>query len=78
MLSYIAPGDYTALTRIITLGSATTSVNITVDIDDDMFCEPDERFEIMLSSMNNNCAVTSSPVPVLIMDNDGKSPVHCV
>ena len=76
MLSYIAPGDYTTLAQIITLDSITTSVNLTIDIVDDMLSEPDERFEIVVTSSNNCCRVISSPVPVLIIDNDGKSPVN--
>ena len=72
MLSYIAPDDYTTLMRTITLDSATTSVHLIVNITDDMLCEPDERFEIMLTSRNDNCAVTTSPVPVYIVDNDGE------
>ena len=47
-----------------------------IDIIDDVLCEPDERFEIVLTSLNDNCEVTSSPVPVLITDNDGKSSVN--
>ena len=72
----VAPNDYTALSRTITLNSTTTSVHLMIPIVDDNLCEPDERFEIMLSSRNNKCVVTSSLVPVLIIDNDGKSPVN--
>ena len=71
----IAPGDYTSLSQTITLSSATTSVNLMIAIIDDDICEPDEMFEIMLTSMNDKCAITSSPVPVLIIDNDGELPV---
>ena len=70
---YTAPDDYTALSRTITLDSDTTSVRLMIPIiDDDVLCEPDERFEIMLTSMDDNCEVTSSPVPVYITDNDRK------
>ena len=68
----IAPDDYTALAQIITLDSVTTSVHLMININDDMLCEADERFEIMLTSLNDNCAVTSSSVPVYTVDNDGK------
>ena len=44
-------------------------------IDDDL-SEPDERFQIVLTSMNDNCEVTSSPIPVCIMDNDGNLYKH--
>ena len=43
-----------------------------INITDDVFCEANERFEIILSSLNGSCIVASSPVPVYIMDNDGK------
>ena len=72
MLSYIAPGDYTLLSGIITLNSVTTSVHRMIPIIDDDFQEPRENFEIVLTSQNDNCQVTSSPVPVYIMDNDSK------
>ena len=72
----VALNDYTALSQTITLDSVSTSVNLMIDIIDDVLCEPDERFEIVLTSMNDNCVVTSSPVLVLIIDNDGESPVN--
>ena len=72
MLPYIAPGDYTALAQIISLNNDTTSVGLMIPIIDDDLCEPDERFEIVLVSQNDNCAITSSPVPVYIIDNDGR------
>ena len=72
ILPYTAPEDYTALSQTITLDSDTTSVHLMIPIIDDNLCEPDERFEIMLTSLNDNCEVTSSPVPVYIIDNDGR------
>ena len=72
----IAPNDYTAHSQTITLDSVTTSAHFTITIVDDMLCEPDKRFEIVLTSMNDICVVTSSSVPVLIIDDDGKSPVN--
>ena len=56
---------------VLTLDSDTTSVQVLIPIIDDDLCEPDERFQITLTSMNDKCAVTSSPVPVLLIDNDG-------
>ena len=70
----VAPDDYTAISQTITLDSVTTSVYLILPIIDDDLCEPRERFEIVLTSQNNNCAVTSSPVLVYIIDNDGKIP----
>ena len=72
----VAPEDYTALSWIVTLDSVTTSVHLMIPINDDNLCEPDESFEIVLTSLNDNCVVTSSPVLVLITDNDGISPVN--
>ena len=60
------------LTETITLDYINTSVHLEIAIYDDDLCEPSERFEIMLTSLNDNCNVTTSPVPVYIMDNDGK------
>ena len=65
-----------ALTQDMLLDSDTTSTSLIIDIVDDMLCEPDETFEIVLTSLNDNCAVITSPVPVLIIDNDGKSQVN--
>ena len=72
VLPYLDPDDYTALSQTITLDSDTTSESLMIPINDDDLCESDERFEIMLTSLNDNCVVISSPVPVLIKDNDGK------
>ena len=71
ILSLLAPADYAALSQNIILDSITTSMQLTIDIDDDMLCEADETFMITVTSMNDSCIVTSSSVPVLIIDNDG-------
>ena len=69
-----APDDYSTLSQTVTLDSVATSVHLTIDIVEDMLSEPDERFQIVLTSVNENCAVTRSPVPVVIIDNDGELP----
>ena len=69
--SILAPDDYTAVQVNITLDSDTTIKHGYINITDDMLCEADEVFEIMLTSLNDNCVVTTSPVPVYIIDNDG-------
>lgn len=73
LLLLIAPADYTVLVQTVTLDNNTTSVHLTIGINDDLLNEPDERFEIILTSLNENCAVVtpSSPIPVFIIDNDG-------
>ena len=63
--------DYTEVSRTITLDSTITTVEITIDITDNTIPESDERFEIMLTSLNDNCIVTNSSVPVYITDDDG-------
>ena len=69
----IDPADYTALpSTLITLDSVTTSVQLMINITDDMLCEADERFEIMLTSLNDSCTIASPLVPVYIIDNDGR------
>ena len=72
----LAPADYTTLTQTITLDSDTTSVQVMISINDDDLCESDEGFEITLTSLNDNCAVINSSVPVLIIDNDGEYCLH--
>ena len=73
----VAPDDYTAITLTISLDSDTISTRpIMIPIHDDDFDEPDESFEIMLTSLNDNCAVSRSTIPVLIIDNDGELPTH--
>ena len=68
----LAPADYTAVSPIITLDSVNTSEHCYINITDDMLCEADEMFEIVLTSLNDKCNVTSSPVPVFILNNDRK------
>ena len=72
----LAPDDYLALSQNITLDSGTPSKHLMISINDDMFSENEEEFEIILTSLNDNCAISSSPVPVLIIDNDGVLPVY--
>ena len=48
-----------------------------IAIRDDNICEFDEMFLIMLTSLND-CAVTTSPVPVYIIDNDGRFNMTCL
>ena len=77
VLSFPAdPDDYTALSQNITLDNVNTSVHLVVYIYDDNLCEPDEKFYIVLTSLNDNCYITSSPVPVYIIDDDGKLPAY--
>ena len=71
-LLYADPDDYAAVLRTIKLDSVNVSARLMIPIIDDNLCEPDERFEITLTSLNVDCAVTSSPVPVYIIDNDGE------
>ena len=66
----IAPDDYTAFTQTITLDHVTTSALIMIEVNDDMECENDEGFEIMLTSRNDGCTITRTPVPVNILDNE--------
>ena len=40
-----------------------------------MVRETDEVFEIVLTSLDASCVITTSPVPVYIIDNDGKHPL---
>ena len=54
------------------LNSATTRVRLMISINDDDDDEPREEFSIALTSFSDICRITSSPVPVYIMDNDGK------
>lgn len=68
----VVPTDYDAISRIITLDSCTPSAHFMIGITDDILCDADERFEIILMSLNDSCTVTSSSVPVYIIDNDGK------
>ena len=67
----IAPADYITFSRVITLDSGTTSAHLTILIIDDLLCDADESFEILLTSLSN-CIITTSPVPVNIIDNDGR------
>ena len=66
--TYVA--DFGLKQRII-LDNDTTSAHFMISINDDDLCEYDERFWIILNSLNDNCAVPGSPVPVYILDNDG-------
>ena len=72
----VTPDDYTAISQSITLDSDLTSEYLWIPIIDDYLCEADERFQIVLTSYNDSCVVTSSPVPVYIIDNDGKVPAY--
>ena len=62
--------DY-AIMQIIMLNNITTTAHIMIAIRDDNICEFDEKVLIILKSLSD-CAVTNSPVPVYIIDNDGK------
>ena len=64
---YSCAADY-ALIQSLTL---TTTARIMIAIRDDDICESDEKFEIILTSLLD-CAIVNSPVPVYIIDNDGK------
>ena len=72
----LAPDDYLALSQNITLDSGNPSKHLMISINDDMLSETEEGFEIILTSLNDNCAISSSPVPVIIIDNDGRLPVY--
>ena len=72
MCHLIAPADYIALSQTVTLDNSTADVHLMINITDDMLDEPEERFEIMMTSLNGSCVVTpSSPIPVFIIENDG-------
>ena len=74
LVFFVDPDDYTALSRRITLDSDTTSATLLIDINDDSLCESDKMFDILLRSLNDNCAVSSAPIPVFIIDDDGELP----
>ena len=57
----------------VTLTATVTSEQCHIDIIDDDLCEPDETFYISLISLNDNCVVDSSSIPVTIVDDDGRS-----
>ena len=71
-MTIIAPEDYGEVSLIVTLDNTTTNVVI-INISDDILCEADEMFELMLSSLSDSCAVSRFPVPVHILDNDSMS-----
>ena len=59
--------------KTVILNDTATSEQCHIDITDDLLCEPNERFFISLLSMNANCVVDSSSIPVTILDDDGRS-----
>ena len=59
--------------KTVILDDTVTSEQCHIDITDDLICEADERFFISLISLNDNCATHSSPIPVIIVDDDGRS-----
>ena len=54
--------------RVI-LDDSVTSLQFHIDILDDMDCESVEKFYIRLESVNPNCRVTNSSIPVNILDD---------
>ena len=57
--------------KTVILNDVNTNEPCHIDILDDLDCESVEQFYIRLESLNSNCRVTNSPIPVNILD-DGK------
>ena len=55
--------------KTVILDDSVTSEQCHIDILDDLDCESVEQFYIHLESLNSNCRVTNSPIPVNILDD---------
>ena len=55
--------------KTVILDDSVTSEKCHIDILDDLDCERMEQFYIRLESLNPNCRVTNSPIPVNILDD---------
>ena len=53
----------------VILDDSVISLQYHIDILDDLDCESMEQFYIRLESLNPNCGVTNSPIPVNILDD---------
>ena len=69
------PADYgtsSSPTLNVTLSSNNPTAHINISIHDDSLTEADERFEIMLTNLDDVCVVANTSLPVIITDNDGR------
>ena len=55
--------------KTVILDDSVTSEPCHIDILDDLDCEQMEQFYIRLESVNPNCNVTNTPIPVNILDD---------
>ena len=62
--------------KTVILDDSVTSEPCHIDILDDLDCESVEQFYIRLESLNPNCNVNNTPIPVNILD-DGEYLLAC-
>ena len=66
----VSPGDYTVVEKLLTFTSATTTFEVSVDIEDDVFPEGSKKFTVHLTTLSKDVALSVSKAVVTIEDND--------
>ncbi len=67
-----APGDYTSVSRVVTIPSGQTSVPVVIQTTEDTVAEQTENFDITLSNPSDAILGSRDRATVQIDDDDGK------
>ena len=62
--------DFTPLQTTLTLSQVNQFIEAQVEIINDGICEGNEAFQVMLNTISDGCQVVSSPINVLIVDDE--------